>query len=195
MALAYLSAKTGQDGRICAIAYAKMEAEPRRLATMVGPERDILPEFITHHAFWSSRWRFVPVGMGLEGQLAALWDRSLAHGLADFGKSPMGRKPTVDLQHVLLMLNADAKRPENAWDDSEMPTMFFGAGLEKFARTAIPSASAAAAHGWGKAVEASLRAEFEAFCRLWDALVDEGPKWWKGTLGAKVMRSGGAAEP
>ena len=188
MALLYLSVKTAESGgkeRVCAIAHRWLGPPAGQLRLRVcdaaATEAQLLRGFVEGTSFWSNRWRAVPAGVGLDRQLAALWDRCLAHGLVEWGQSPLGRKPTFDLQPILMMLNADAKGEAESFR-SEMPPMFRGSGLESLMRTTFPPVGPAFAQGWLGAVEDSMRREADAFLKAWQALTSEGPKWWRTTL-------------
>ena len=137
-------------------------------------EASIVRAFLEETAFFSEPWTFVPCGFNLDFEFRWLFVKAKRYGLLP----PTSRlenmdKPHLDLKDLAVLMN----RGE-----------FKGAKLENFS-TKMGSGDlvirAIAAKDYAS-ILAYIEQETEAFCRLYEALSDEMPNLWRGTLAPRL---------
>jgi hypothetical protein len=190
--LLYVSVKTGEDGRVVAIAHRVVYPVVQPLRMEFASEHPkgsggIVHDFCLGYSFWNQAWGFVPVGIGLDWQMGHLWRGAMSQGLLEFGADPWGKKPTIDLQHILRLVNSTLPPAD---DPRFQPPMFKDLdNLESMLQVRLKARQfhSAIKNGWLGLAKESLAEEAEVFLKIWQAFSSEAPAWWKNTLAAKVQ--------
>lgn len=183
MTLYYLDIETTglepHEGEILTIQYQNLESPNAPLVILKAwehpdGERGIVNEFVSKNAYWTNKWKFMPVGYNLAFEFNWLFNKSVRYGLLPpHANATNYFKPSIDVQQVVLFFNNLAFKGSSLQNFS--PKSGTGSNVIRYIEERRYDA-----------IERYIIDETKGFVQLFNSLKKEMPLLWANTVAPSI---------